>query len=259
MQSDVFYISTDSILPNLYQPRKYFDEESIDELAKSIKNYGIIQPLSVRKMSTDRFELVAGERRLRAAKKIGLQEVPVIIIDITDREAAVIALLENLQREDLNYIEEAEAYFNLIQDHYYTQEKLAECIGKKQSTIANKLRLLKLSPEIREILLENNLTERHARALLKLSDVEIQKKILKQVVDESLNVRRTEELVEKEILKMCKKEVAVSEKKKIKGAFNPKIYVNTIKQIFDKYGINANYKSKELDNSYEITVLIPKK
>jgi ParB family chromosome partitioning protein len=259
MEKNIYYISPDLISPNIYQPRKHFNEETIDELAQSIKVYGIIQPLSVRKLGVDRFELVAGERRLRAAKKLGLSEVPAILIDITDKDSAAIALLENLQRENLNYIEEAEAYHNLIQDHSYTQEQLAEIIGKKQSTIANKIRLLKLDSEIRAILLENKLTERHARALLKLPEVELQKKILKVIVTKGLNVKKSEELIEKELLKLTHQEVAADGKKRIKGIFSPKVYINTVRQVFDKYGIQAQYASKDLDDCIEITVKIPKK
>jgi ParB family transcriptional regulator, chromosome partitioning protein len=259
MQNEIKFISPDSILPNLYQPRKYFDDEAIEELAQSIKVYGIIQPLSVRKMGETNFELVAGERRLRAAKKLGLSEVPAIVIDITDKDSAAIALLENLQREDLNFIEEAEAYFNLIHDHSYTQEQLAESIGKKQSTIANKLRLLKLSAKIRFMLIENRLTERHARALLKLPDEELQLKILETVISKKLNVKSTEDLIEKTLLKLSDEEVAADGKKRIKGIFSPKVYINTIKQVFDKYGISAAYTSKELDDRIQVTITIPKK
>jgi len=259
MEKNICYISPDLISPNIYQPRKHFNEETIDELAQSIKVYGIIQPLSVRRLSADRYELVAGERRLRAAKKLGLSEVPAILIDITDKDSAAIALLENLQREDLNFIEEAEAYFNLIKDHSYTQEQLAEVIGKKQSTIANKIRLLKLDSEIRNTLLENKLTERHARALLKLPTPELQKKILSIVVSKSLNVKKTEEIIEKELLRITHQEVAADGKKRIKGVFSPRVYINTVRQVFDKYGIDAQYASKDLEDCIEITVKIPKK
>lgn len=258
MQKNINYVSVDLILPNVYQPRKHFDEESLEELAQSINTYGIIQPLSIRKLGEDRYELVAGERRLRAAKKAGLTEVPAIIVDITDRESAAIALLENLQRENLSFLEEAEAYYNLIRDHSYTQEKLAELIGKKQSTIANKIRLLKLETEIRNILLENNLTERHARALLKLPTVDLQKRVLNIIIKKSLNVKRTEELIEKELSKIIKDKNSTG-RKKIKGIFSPKVYINTVKQVFDKYGLSAEYKSKDLDDKIEITITIPKK
>lgn len=259
MEKNICYISPDLISPNIYQPRKHFIEETIDELAQSIKVYGIIQPLTVRKLGGDRYELVAGERRLRAAKKLGLSEVPTILIDITDKDSAAIALLENLQREDLNYIEEAEAYYNLIKDHSYTQEQLAEIIGKKQSTIANKIRLLKLDTEIRLTLLENKLTERHARALLKLPTLELQKKILGVIITKNLNVKKAEELIENELLKLTHQEVAADGKKRIKGIFSPKVYINTVRQVFDKYGITAQYTSKDLDDCIEITVKIPKK
>lgn len=259
MDKNVKSISVELIQPNTYQPRKYFNEEAIEELAQSIKAYGIIQPISVRKAEEDRYELVAGERRFRAAKKIGLKEVPAIIINITDKDSAVIALLENLQREDLNFIETAEAYQNLIKEHSYTQDQLAQVIGKKQSTIANKLRILKLDKEVRDMLLENNLTERHGRALLKLPNVEMQKAILKKVIEKSLNVKKTEELIERELLSLTEQEVAADGKKRIKGIFSPRVYMNTIKQVFDKYGIEANYKSKELEDSIKVTITIPKK
>jgi ParB family transcriptional regulator, chromosome partitioning protein len=259
MEKNIYYISPEFISPNIYQPRKHFNEESIEELAQSIKMYGIIQPLSIRKLGSDNYELVAGERRLRAAKKLGLAEVPTIIIDITDKDSAAIALLENLQREDLNFIEEAEAYHNLIKDHSYTQEQLAEVIGKKQSTIANKLRILKLDMETRSILLENKLTERHARALLKLPTVELQKKILNIIISKNLNVMKTEQLIEQEILKLTQQEVAADIKKRIKGVFSPRVYINTVKQVFDKAGIEASYDSKDYDDCIEITVKILKK
>ncbi|PJI08366.1 MULTISPECIES: nucleoid occlusion protein [Clostridium] len=258
---NVLYISVDDICANLNQPRKYFDQNALEELAQSIKNYGIIQPITVRKLSDDKYEIIAGERRFRAARLAGLDEVPVILIDIDDKEAAEIALLENIQRENLNYIEEAEAYYNLINQYGYTQEKLAENVGKKQSTIANKLRLLKLDDSVRKDLLKNNLTERHARALLKLPNKKMQISVIKTVVSKGLNVKKTEEFIENKLHKIYNKEndIAVDGKKRIKGIFSSKIYINTIKQVFDKYGIKAKYKSKELEDTIEVTVVIPKK
>lgn len=259
MQTSINYISTEKILPNVYQPRKFFDEESIDELAQSINVYGIIQPLSVRKIGEEVYELVAGERRLRAAKKIGLLKVPAVIIDISDKDSAVISLLENLQRENLNFLEEAEAYFNLIKDHKFTQKQLSTIIGKKQSTIANKIRLLRLDPSIRKTILDNSLTERHARALLKLPNPQIQSKILSIIIKKSLNVKNTEEIIEKQLNKMSSDSGDVKKKKSIKGIFSPKVYVNTVKQVFSKFGIKAQYTSKEFDEYISITINIPKK
>lgn len=259
MQKEIIEISTDLIIPNENQPRKYFNEETIDELSESIKVYGIIQPLSVRALNEGKYELVAGERRLRAAKRAGLIVVPAIVVDIDTKDSAAIALLENIQREDLNFMEEAEAYQNLISEYNYTQEQLASIIGKKQSTIANKMRILKLDSSLRELLLKNYLTERHARALLKLPNVELQKKVLNVVIKKKLNVKDTEQLINKEILKLSSKDLASDGKKRIKGIFSPKVYVNTVKQVFDKFGINASYKTKELEDKIQVTITIPKK
>ncbi|EDS76891.1 protein YyaA [Clostridium botulinum C str. Eklund] len=259
MKKDIEYISTDIIIPNTYQPRKYFNEDTIDELGESIKTYGIIQPLSVRKIEGNKYELIAGERRFRAAKKIGLKEVPVIVTDISNKDSAAIALLENIQRENLSFLEEAEAYENLIKEHKYTQAQLASIIGKKQSTIANKLRILKLDEDIRREILENNLTERHARALLKLPTRELQKKVLKNVIKRGLNVKKTEEFINKELLKLSGEELAADGKKKIKGIFAPRVYVNTVKQVFDKYGVTATYRTKESDKNIQVIISIPKK
>ena len=145
---EIVNIRIDNIFPNAYQPRKFFNEDALAELSQSIKEHGIIQPITVRKMG-EKYELVAGERRWRAARMASLDVVPCSIIEITDTQSAEIALLENLQREDLNFIEEAEAYFNLINDHNFTQDQLAQRMGKKQSTIANKMILLKLSSNVR--------------------------------------------------------------------------------------------------------------
>lgn len=259
MEKTISFIAVDLICPNVYQPRKIFDEESIKDLAKSIKVHGIIQPLSVRKIDENKYELIAGERRLRAAKEAGLTEVPVIICDINDKDSAAIALLENLQREDLNFYEEAIAYDNLIKVHSYTQEQLSEVIGKKQSTIANKLRLLKLDKKLINLLIDNKLTERHGRALLKLPNVELQNKVLDHVIQEGLNVKKTEELIERELLKLSNIEVAQDGKKRIKGAFSPAIYVNTVKQVFDKYGVKAKYRSKESEDNIQVIITIEKK
>lgn len=257
MNNEIVKISIDKVVPNIYQPRKYFNEEAIEELSQSIKQHGIIQPLTVRKMG-EVYELVAGERRLRAAKLAELETVPCNIVDITDSQSAEIALLENLQREDLNYIEEAEAYYNLINDHNFTQDELAKRMGKKQSTIANKLRLLKLSSDVREICLHNKLTERHARALLTVPNEELQLKIIKKVINEGLTVKKTEELINKELLKIAGKELKERRKRNTKSAMPAKLYVNTIKQVFDKFDIPAEYGFKDEEEFIEVTVKILK-
>lgn len=257
MNNQITQIDIDKVIPNIYQPRKYFNEQAIEELSQSILEHGIIQPLTVR-MRGEIYELVAGERRLRAAKLANLKTVPCNIIDITDTESAEIALLENLQREDLNYIEEAEAYYNLINEHNFTQDEVAKRIGKKQSTIANKLRLLKLNKEVRELCLSNNLTERHARALLTVPDEKLQLKIVQKIISSGLNVKKTEELINKELLKLAGKELKNNNKRNIRGVLPAKLYVNTIKQVLNKFDIPAEYGCKEEDDFIEVTVKIPK-
>jgi ParB family chromosome partitioning protein len=254
--NEVKKVSINDIIPNIYQPRKYFKEEALQELAQSIRQHGIIQPLTIRKCG-EIFELVAGERRLRAAKIAKLEEVPCIVVNITDIESAQIALLENLQREDLNFIEEAEAYCSLINDHNFTQEEIALQMGKKQSTIANKLRLLKLSESVRKLCIDNNLTERHGRALLSLPDEKLQIKVIDNIAINKLNVKQTEELINNELLKLSGKQLS-GKSKKVKSIFPAKLYVNTIKQVFNKFSIPAEYKFEESEDSIEITVRIPK-
>ncbi len=202
-EKKITMISIDLIRPNPYQPRRKFDNSTMDELCRSIQQYGVIQPINVRKVNNTHYELVAGERRLRAAAMAGHKEVPAIIVDIGEDDSAIMALIENLQREDLGYLEEAEGYRNLIKEHGLTQEELAQKIGKSQSTIANKIRILRLSPMVKKILSDNGLTERHARALLKIDDEQIQLKVLQKVCDRGLNVRKTEELVQKALDKYC--------------------------------------------------------
>lgn len=259
-EREIINIPINIIRQNTYQPRKHFDSNSLIELAESIKEYGVLQPISVRKSEERYYELVAGERRLRASQLAGLEEIPAIVVDIEDSDSAILALIENLQREDLNYIEEAEGYYNLIKEHGLTQEELSRRIGKKQSTIANKIRLLKLSPEIKERLLKESLTERHARALLKIPDEKIQNKIIDEVVKRNLNVKKTEELVEREIKRKLDEDSEKENKKmKYRWSINPRIITNTLKQIMDKNGINAEYSHRE-DNDYmEIIVRIAKR
>ncbi len=256
MNNEIVKIKVSDIIPNTYQPRKFFNEEALNELAQSIKEYGILQPLTIRNCGNI-YELVAGERRLRAAKIANIIEVPCIIVDISDIESAQLALLENLQREDLTYIEEAEAYNSLIVDHNFTQDEIAAKMGKKQSTIANKLRLLKLSETIRILCIDNSLTERHARAFLSLPNEKLQLRVIQNVVKNKLNVKATEELINKELLKLSGKQLN-SKKTNVKSVFPAKLYVNTIKQVFDKFSIPANYKFKDEDDCIEITVSIPK-
>lgn len=260
---NITYVKIESIRPNPYQPRKKFDKAALEELCESIKQYGVLQPINVRKISNNSYELVAGERRLRAATMAGLKEIPTIIVNVDDNDSAVIALIENLQREDLSYMEEAEGYNNLISEHNFTQEELAQKIGKSQSTIANKIRLLKLSPLVKKILADNNLTERHARALLKLHDEQLQLKVLKHVSEKGLNVKRTEELVERAIEKYTRQATnKEGERKFTKAIKDIRIFVNTIRQAIDlmkKSGVNAKAAQIDRGEYIEFIVRIPKK
>ena len=191
----VVLLPIDEVKTNPFQPRKIFTTEALTELSESIREYGVLQPITVRKLQNDSYELIAGERRLRASRLAAMEYIPAIIYDFDDDDSAVIALIENLQRESLSFLEEAEAYYCLVMDHGITQEKLAQKVGKSQSTIANKVRLLKLPPLVQKIIHDNNLTERHARALLRLPDEQLQLKALKAICDHHYTVQRTEEFI----------------------------------------------------------------
>ena len=192
----------------------------------------------------------------------GLKEIPAIVININDNDSAVLALIENLQREDLNYLEEAEGYNNLINEHGFTQEELAQKIGKSQSTVANKIRLLRLPPLVKKILSDNNLTERHARALLKLPDEQLQLKVLRIVCEKGLNVKRTEELIERVIDKyLGQSRDKPSEKKLTKTIRDIRIFVNTIRQAIElmkKSGVNAKAAQFDRGEYIEFIVRVPK-
>ncbi|EKD41245.1 MAG: hypothetical protein ACD_73C00792G0008 [uncultured bacterium] len=185
----------EDIIPNKDQPRKLFDKASIDELANSIEEKGIIQPLLVRKMGGGKYELIAGERRLRAAKQARLIRVPVIIKDVEDTEVLELALIENIQRENLNPVEEALAYKELINKYQYTQDELAKRLGKERSTITNFLRLLKLPDSIRQHIISSTLSMGHARALITIENKELLETICKQIIDKGLSVRDVENLI----------------------------------------------------------------
>ena len=201
LQRKSIELPIDSVCANPDQPRKYFAEEELMDLKNSIAEYGVLQPIIVKKDKSGFYFLIAGERRLRAAKLAGLTKIPALIKDFGDKDAALISVVENVQRENLSFIEEAYAYKRLIDEFGLTQGELAAKIGKRQSTISNKLRILTLPPDIQEKLIESKLTERHARALLKITDENIREKVLQRVIANSLNVKQTEKLVEEFLLK----------------------------------------------------------
>ena len=226
----VLQIPLSKIVPNPYQPRKEFESEALSELADSIRQYGVLQPLLVAPGKGDTYILIAGERRLRASIMAGMGTVPVIVSEYTTQQIAEIALIENLQRKDLHYLEEAEGYEKLVNTFHLTQESMAIRVGKKQSTIANKLRLLRLPASVRKKLHDSDLTERHARVLLKLESEDLQKAVLQKVLKGHLNVRQTEALVEKTL-----KEAGKLNQKKPRFVIvnDVRIYLNSIKEIME--------------------------
>lgn len=192
----VIELNIEDVLPNRFQPRIKFSEEAINELSKSIKEHGVIQPIVVRPIG-DKFEIIAGERRYKASCMAGLKTIPALITDLNDKDSAEVALIENVQRENLTPIEEAISYRKILDMGYITQDALATKLGKTQSTIANKLRLLNLDDEVQEALLKERISERHARSLLKLTDKEQQKMMLNRIISERLPVRRADEEIDK--------------------------------------------------------------
>lgn len=247
------------IMPNKSQPRKIFNKDELDALSQSILKNGILQPLTVRKHSPVEYELIAGERRLRAAIMAGFAKVPCIVMKCTDNQSAIFALIENLQRTDLNMFEEAFGIKKLITECNMTQEQIAKQIGKNQSTVANKLRLLRLTPEEQKIILNNKLTERHARVVLKLGE-EKRLAALKKIAEDSLNVAKSEKLVN-EMLGDCpvKKKKSINQKFIIKDV---RIFINTFMKAYDTMkssGINAVSNKVESDEYIEYSVRIPKR
>jgi ParB family chromosome partitioning protein len=262
-EGNVQHVQITEIVPNPFQPRKIFSQESLQELASSIEEYGIIQPLIVR-LIPDGFELVAGERRLRASKLAGLSQVPVIIKEFTDKEMAELAMIENLQREDLHFLEEAEGFQQLITSFAFTQEELAKRMGKNQSTIANKLRLLKLIPEVRGVIAREKLTERHARSLLKLDDSRLQLEVLEMISEKKLNVRETEELIEEFLEDIAKQVEAKNTPKRnvVKVIRDVRIFINTINNVvgeMKKTGLKIKVKQEQDEEFIHINLRIPKK
>jgi len=255
-QDEVKQLAVGEIDTSPYQPRTVFDDDRIDELCQTIKTHGVIQPIVVR-VRNGRYEIIAGERRWRAVKKLGLDTVPAIVREFNDSQAASIALIENLQREGLTAIEEAVAYQKLIDLHQLTQESLAQRLGKSQSTIANKIRLLGLSDPVKNALIERKITERHARALLTLDTDELQLKVLEDVMTKELNVKQTEARVA-----FYKEVASVKKSRRISFTKDVRLALNTIRQSIDMVsgsGLQIKTDEKDHEDHYEIVIRIPKR
>ncbi|MER2006334.1 MAG: nucleoid occlusion protein [Psychrobacillus sp.] len=258
---EVVQVAIEKIVPNRYQPRTVFDDAKIEELARTIHTHGVIQPIVIRKMDDDKYEIIAGERRFRAMTKLKWKEVPAIVRNLSDKETASIALIENLQREELTAIEEAVAYQKLLKLHELTQEALAQRLGKGQSTVANKLRLLKLPEEIQQAIMDKRLSERHARSLMQIKDEDIQIKLMVESIDNHWNVKQLEEKVNDIVNPPVKEEKAPKPKRKAISK-DVRIALNTIKQslsMVTKSGINLKTEEEDTEDFYQITVRIPKK
>lgn len=256
-------LPVESILPSPWQPRRQFDPTALDNLADSIRRHGLLQPIVVRSLGGGRYELIAGERRLRAVRLVGEAHIRATLLTISDRDAALLAMAENLQREDLTFFEEAEGYRQLITQWKLTQQQLAERLGCQQSTIANKLRLLRLPAEVQQAIVRHDLSERHARALLRLHDTDEQLAVLDAVALKELNVRQTEELVEKRVQSLL-----AGEKEPVHGVprFSRawrdwRLFANTMRTAVGELkssGLDAQFTIHDSDQFVEMTVVVPK-
>lgn len=256
-KADQMEIPIELICANPEQPRKIFEDKELLELCDSIKEFGVIQPIIVKRDNKGTYLVIAGERRLRAASLAGLKKIPAIIRDADEKDSALLALVENVQRENLNFMEEAAAYKRLMEDYGLTQIEISKRVGKQQSTISNKIRILSLPPDIQRVLAENQLTERHARALLKVGDEQIRKQILSRVIEHSLNVKQTEKMIE-DILAKQEEEKRKGEKLRY---INYRIYLNTLKKAFSSISEvekNAKYYQEDKGEYLEVRIIIPK-
>lgn len=258
-RAGIVQLPVNEIDPNPNQPRKLFDDSQLAELSASIAEYGVISPLTVR-LHFGRYELVAGERRLRAARMAGLKKVPCIVLDVNMEESSMLAMVENLQRQDLDFLEEARGIANLMRMYGLSQEECARRLGRSQSSVANKLRLLKLPDDVLAALRDNGLTERHGRALLRLPDAESRRAALAHIVQEGLNVAQTDRYVDS---LLAPEEYAPKPGRKRSFILKDvRVFLNSLTHSLDvmkKGGIDAGFKKEETDDELIVTISIPKK
>lgn len=265
MPGDLFVrsIEMEKIVPNPYQPRQRFEPEALKELADSIACHGVLQPVTVRRVG-GLYELIAGERRLRAAQMAGFDQIPAIVVEADEEESAVLALIENIQRQDLSYMEEALAYQRLARDYHMTQEEIARIMGKTQSAVANKLRILRLTEPVKHILSKYGLTERHARALLKLTGEEEQLAAARYIAEKGLNVRECEAYIESVLSGRASRQ-----KGKAQSMQRPKVrryirdirlFTNTVNKAvsyMQEAGVPVQVKEKKAEGYYEMMIRVP--
>ena len=253
-------IRISEIARNPNQPRKYFDPEAIAQLAESIRQYGVLNPLTVRRAPNGGYELVAGERRLRAARVAGLHEVPCLVISADNQDSSAIALVENLQRRDLDFFEEANGFRRLIDQYGLTQEEAARKVGKTQSAVANKLRLLRLSPQNMELIRSANLTERHARCLLRLETEEDRINATHYIIDHDLNVSRAEQYIEQLLQEKAEEQQPQGERTVVRLFKDVRFFLNTLNRavgVMVDAGIGATVDQQESDDGLTLTICIP--
>lgn len=256
----VVYLKISSIAPNPGQPRRFFDADSLRELSESISQYGVLQPLTVRRSGTG-YELVAGERRLRAADMAGLSQVPCLVMGVDAEQSTLIALVENLQRCDLDFFEEAEGLENLIRAYGLSQEEAARRVGKSQSAVANKLRLLKHPPEIIAFIRRHHLSERHARALLRLEEYADRMAVLERVVRQRMNVAQTEQYIEDLLARRAAPPPKPAKLQTLYVFKDVRLFLNTVGRAVDmirQSGVGVGLDKEESDREIVLTIKIPK-
>jgi len=261
LMRSVAYIPVEDIVPGPLQPRVNFPADELEELSQSISCHGVLQPLTVR-VRGDRFELIAGERRLRASKMAGLFEVPCIVMDVDMEKSGIIALIENIQRSNLDFVEEAEGISRLIKLFGMSQDAAAKALGKSQSAVANKLRILRLSPDVLGRIRAESLTERHARALLRLEDAETQRMALDFIIDQRMTVSSSEEYIDRLTCTRREQEPAPTRKKPFFIMKDLRLFMNSLNRSLDvmrQGGIDADLVRNETEKELILTVKIPKK
>ncbi len=259
-ESMVCQIPVNEIKPNPNQLRKFFKRESIDELICSVKKFGVCQPILVRNINNKFYELISGERRLMAAKCAGLEKIPAIILTVSDNRSAIISLLENTQRQNLSFIEEAEGFYSLKEDYGFTEDEISASFGLRLSDVNRKLRFMTFTPECRRIIAEGGISSNHAALVLKIPDDVIRKSILRKISDMGLSIQKTAEIVESEIEKLKADDIIFSEQKEKRNFSDMRLLTNTVKrsvELMNRSGIGAGYEVENGEGGTKIIISIP--